>query len=84
MGAFEQPFGPVRGEFEQKFSKNSNAQGAARGEMLKLRFDWYKSDVRLELCTLHFSCSFSGVDKTPKGTINETIFAFKIVRYNFS
>ena len=42
-GAFEQLFGPVRGEFEQKFSKNSNARGFApgRGGMLKLRFDWY-------------------------------------------
>ena len=36
-GAFEQLFGLERGEFEQKFSKNSNA----RGGMLKLRFDWY-------------------------------------------
>ena len=26
-GAFEHLFGPVRGEFEQKFSKNSNARG---------------------------------------------------------
>ena len=32
MGAFEQLFGPVREEFEQKFSKNSNAQGVARGD----------------------------------------------------
>jgi len=41
-GAFEQLFGPGRGEFEQKFSKNSNARGVARGGgMLKLRFDWY-------------------------------------------
>ena len=36
-GAFEQLFGLGRGEFEQKFSENSNA----RGGMLKLRFDWY-------------------------------------------
>ena len=44
MGAFEQLFGPVRGGFEQKFSKNSNAGGGARGGgagILKLRFDWY-------------------------------------------
>ena len=43
MGAFEQLFGPVRGELEQKFSKNSNARGVARvgGGMLKLRFHWY-------------------------------------------
>ena len=27
------------GEFEQKFSKNSNAWGVARGGMFKLRFD---------------------------------------------
>ena len=41
-GAFEQLFGLGRGEFEQKFSKNSNALGVARGGgMLKLRFDWY-------------------------------------------
>ena len=31
MGAFEQLFRPVRGEFEPKFSKNSNAWGVARG-----------------------------------------------------
>ena len=30
-GAFEQLFGPGREEFEQKFSKNSNAQGVAQG-----------------------------------------------------
>ena len=29
--AFEQLFGPGRGEFEQKISKNSNARGVARG-----------------------------------------------------
>ena len=32
-GAFEQLFGPVRSEFEQNFSKNSNAQGIARGDV---------------------------------------------------
>ena len=31
VGAFEQLFGPGRGAFEQKFSKNSNAQGVAWG-----------------------------------------------------
>ena len=31
--AFEQLFGPGRGEFEQKFSKNSNARGIARGDV---------------------------------------------------
>ena len=31
-GAFEQLFGPVMGKFEQKFSKNSNARGVARGD----------------------------------------------------
>ena len=30
-GAFEQLFGLGRGEFEQKFSKNSNVRGVARG-----------------------------------------------------
>ena len=29
-----------RGEFEQKFSKNSNARGVAWGDV-KLPFDWY-------------------------------------------
>ena len=33
-GAFEQLFGLGRGKFEQKFSKNSNAQGVARGGCL--------------------------------------------------
>ena len=32
-GAFEQLFGPVRSEFEPYFSKNSNAQGFARGDV---------------------------------------------------
>ena len=32
-GAFEQLFNTVRGEFEHKFSKNSNAQGVARGDV---------------------------------------------------
>ena len=32
VGAFEQLFGPMRGEFEQKYSKNLNARGVARGE----------------------------------------------------
>ena len=41
-GAFEQLFGLGRGEFEQKFCKNSNARGAARGDVY-LRFDWYIS-----------------------------------------
>ena len=40
-GAYEQLFGLGRGEFEQKFSKNSNARGVPGGWMLKLRFDWY-------------------------------------------
>ena len=34
-------FGLESGEFEQKFSKNSNARGVARGGMFKLRFDCY-------------------------------------------
>ena len=33
VGEFEQLFGPGRGEFEQKFSKNSNARGIARGDV---------------------------------------------------
>ena len=42
VGAFEQLFGLGKGEFEQKFSKHSNARGVAQGgEMFKLRFDWY-------------------------------------------
>ena len=45
VGAFNHLFGPGRGEFEKKFSKNSNARGVARGGgMLKPRlFDWYIS-----------------------------------------
>ena len=31
-GAFEHLFGLGKGEFEQTFSKNSNAQGVAQGE----------------------------------------------------
>ena len=31
-GALEQLFRPMRGKFEQKFFKNSNARGVARGE----------------------------------------------------
>ena len=46
-GAFEQLSGLGREEFEQKFSKNSNARGVARGGMLKLRFDWYIITVRV-------------------------------------
>ena len=46
VGAFDHLFGPGREEFEQKFSKNSNARGVARGGgMLKLRFDWYISSI---------------------------------------
>ena len=50
VGAFEQLFVPVRGEFEQKCSKNSNARGGGLpGGMLKLRFDRY--------ITVHLACS---------------------------
>ena len=42
MGALEQLFGLERGEFEQKFSKNSNAWGLpGDGGMFKFQFDWY-------------------------------------------
>ena len=43
VGVFKQLFSPVRGEFEQRFSKISNTLGVVRGGggMLKLRFDWY-------------------------------------------
>ena len=43
VGAFEQLFGSGSRGFQQKFSRNLNAQGVALGEggMLKLRFDWY-------------------------------------------
>ena len=47
-GAFEQRFGLGRGEFEHKFSKNSNARGLPGG-MSKLRFDWYIIKQRLEM-----------------------------------
>ena len=40
MGAFERLFGQVRGELEQKFSKNPNARGLPGG-MFNLQFDWY-------------------------------------------
>ena len=40
-GAFEQLFGLGNREFEQTFSKNSNARGVAQGGMFQLRFDWY-------------------------------------------
>ena len=47
MGAFDHLFGPGRGEFEKKISKNSNARGVAPGggggKGLKLRFDWHIS-----------------------------------------
>ena len=33
VGEFEQLFGPGRGEFEQKLSKNSNTRGIARGDV---------------------------------------------------
>ena len=33
VGVFEQFFGPVRGEFEQKLSINSNARGFVRGDV---------------------------------------------------
>ena len=47
-GAVEQLFGLGRGEFEQKFSKNSNARGLpGGGGMLKLRFDWYITNLHL-------------------------------------
>ena len=32
-GTFEQLFGPVRSEFEQNVSKNSNARGIVRGDV---------------------------------------------------
>ena len=32
-GKFEQLFGPVRSEFEQNFSKNSNARGLPSGDV---------------------------------------------------
>ena len=52
VGAFDHPFGPGRGEFEKSFSKNSNAQGVARGggEMLKFRFDWYITSAYQPSC----------------------------------
>ena len=42
MGAFEQLFGPVRGEFSKKFPKIQMPGGLpGGGGMLKLRFDWH-------------------------------------------
>ena len=37
-------FSASGGEFEQKFSKNSNARGGGGG-MLKLRFGWYITHI---------------------------------------
>ena len=45
------------GELEQKFSKNSNARGVARGGLLKLRLDWYittRCDFDKYTIILHF------------------------------
>ena len=39
-------FRPGRGEFEQKFSKNSNARGAARGDV-EASIDWYITVTRI-------------------------------------
>ena len=64
MGAFEQLFRPGRGEFEQKFSKNSNAQGLpGGGGMLKLQFDWYIILKRVDgtFQTLSFEMSLNKV-----------------------
>ena len=44
MGATEQLFGPLRGEFEQ----NSNAPKIQMPEGLKFRFDWYISGFKKE------------------------------------
>ena len=53
VGAFEQLFGPGRGEFKEKFSRNSNARGVARGGgMLKLQFDWHIVHHIVLLCPL--------------------------------
>ena len=46
VGGFEQLFGPGRGEFEQKFSKNSNTRGVAWG-----------GDVEASIWLVHNSCS---------------------------
>ena len=48
MGASEQLFGPMRGEFEQNYPKIQMPGGVVRGEMLKLRFDWYISGFKKE------------------------------------
>ena len=46
-GAFEQLFGLGRGEFEQKFSQKFKCPGGWPGGMLKLRFDWYITNIAL-------------------------------------
>ena len=53
-GAFEQLLGLGRGEFEQKFSKHSNARGCPGG-MSKLRFDWYINDWHQVACVASIS-----------------------------
>lgn len=44
MGAFEQLFGPVKGEFEKKIQM----PGVLPGGMFKLRFDWHISSFKKE------------------------------------
>ena len=57
VGAFEQLFGPVRGEFEKTFFKNSNAWGVdpwGGGRVLKLLFDWYASYFLVSYFVMNF------------------------------
>ena len=51
MGAFEQLFGPGRGDLNKTFPK-IKISGGCPGVMLKLRFDWYIKRDKLEFRTL--------------------------------
>ena len=55
-GAFEQLFGLGRREFEQIFSKNSNARGVARGGGGCLSFDLTGTLSQLSYCVLFYDC----------------------------
>ena len=45
MGAFEQLFGPVKGEFEKNIQMLGVLPG---GGMFKLRFDWHIRSIKKE------------------------------------
>ena len=64
MGAFEQLFGPVRGDLKKFFQKFKCLGGfpGEGGGGLKLRFDWYMSEtfvyLAIVLCVHYDICRF--------------------------